>query len=144
MTVLTFTKYDGSNTMKVLPRHQIVVHVADPPARLLARILYGYEAEPYDSGDRPCLVLSNHVSMLDPIFVGLSFRFPLYYVAADDVFKKKFWSRLLVWLISPIPKTKGVSDLTTIREMVSAVKQGGAFAFSQTAIQPTQVMNSIL
>lgn len=71
-------------------------------------------------------MLSNHVSMLDPVFVGLSFKFPLYYVAADDVFKKRFWSRLLVWLISPIPKIKGMSDLTTVREMVSAVKQGGS------------------
>lgn len=112
--------------MKVLFRHQAVVSIASPVAGLLARMLYGYKAEPYGSGERPCLVLSNHVSMLDPVFVGLSFTFPLYYVAADDVFRKRFWSRLLVWLISPIPKIKGMSDLTTVREMVSAVKQGGS------------------
>ncbi|HOS29271.1 MAG TPA: lysophospholipid acyltransferase family protein [Treponemataceae bacterium] len=112
--------------MKVLLRHQIVVRTASPLCRILAQVLFGYKAERYGSGDRPCLVLSNHVSMLDPIFVGLSFKFPLYYVAADDVFKKRFWSRLLVWLMSPIPKIKGMSDLTTVREMVSAVKQGGS------------------
>ncbi len=112
--------------MIVLPRHQIVVRIAATLCRILARAVFGYKAEPYGSGERPCLVLSNHVSMLDPVFVGLSFKFPLYYVAADDVFKKRFWSRLLVWLISPIPKIKGMSDLTTVREMVSAVKQGGS------------------
>lgn len=112
--------------MNVSFRQKVVVAVLRPLAWAFARLLFGYKAERWNARHGPCLIVSNHVSKLDPLFLSLSFSFPVYFVAAEGVFKKPFWSSLLVWLMSPIPKLKGMSDLSTVREMVSAVRQGGS------------------
>jgi hypothetical protein len=62
---------------------------------------------------------------MDPFLLALSFKGPIFYVASDMIFSIKFWSKLIVYLVNPIPKTKYRSDMETIRDMIKIVKSKG-------------------
>lgn len=53
---------------------------------------------------------------------------PLYYVASEDLFSNGFISRLLEYVVAPIPINKSTSDLSAIRKCVQVAKEGGSIA----------------
>ncbi len=112
----------------VKPRHQIIHDIIIYPVRFLFWALYGFRgmrcALPRGSG--PYLVLANHTTPLDPVCLGSCFDFPIYYVASDHIFRLGWISRLLVWLVAPIPIVKSRLDLQTIKDMMTVVRQGGS------------------
>ena len=73
----------------------------------------------------PVLVLSNHQTDLDPIFVHWSFNQVLNTVATDTIFKKGFvgWN---LKKLGAIPKRKGLVDLSTNLEIVRSIKRGSS------------------
>ena len=74
----------------------------------------------------PVLVLSNHQTDLDPIFIHFSFNKALCPVATDTLMSKGVVSRLLSYAFGVIPKKKGVSDSSTTLKMMRILKDGGA------------------
>ncbi|MFW5842165.1 MAG: lysophospholipid acyltransferase family protein [Bacillota bacterium] len=103
---------------------------------LLKPFIYGYlklkyrakvkKYKPPKNEHGPYLILSNHVLNWDPFLLANSFRFPIFYVASDMIFSIPFWSKVIRYLVSPIPKTKYRSDMETIRDMIKMVKSGGS------------------
>jgi len=73
----------------------------------------------------PFLILGGHVSLLDCFFVSLCVRGAVYFVASDDIFATPLLSRLMKFLVSPIAKNKGASDLQTVKDCLEISKQGG-------------------
>ena len=112
----------------VKARHQIVHDVIRYPARLFLFLLYGLRVERYRSrrGSGPFLILCNHTTPLDPVCLGTSFDFPVYYVASDHIFRLGWLSRMLVWLVAPIPIVKSRLDLQTIKDTMTVLRQGGS------------------
>lgn len=90
------------------------------------RMLYGFKYKKYKQIKAPCLVLVNHTMTLDPIFVGSCFSFPINYVASDSLWRHKGISKLLEFLIHPIPKAKSMADLRTVKDIISIINQGGS------------------
>ena len=75
--------------------------------------------------DGPCLVIANHVTDYDPLFVSLSFpRTDLYYVASEHLFRKGLLSRLLLWTMAPIPRRKGSQGTDTVKACLRHLKAG--------------------
>jgi len=74
---------------------------------------------------RPCLVLANHQTVIDQFAVGCGFNFAINYVATDTIFRHGFLSWLMKVLARPIPFSKGSSDSSAIRNMMSVIKDGG-------------------
>jgi 1-acyl-sn-glycerol-3-phosphate acyltransferase len=69
------------------------------------------------------LLVSNHQSYLDPIFCGVPFTKPLYFLARDSLFANWFFG----WLISSvnaIPVKRGQADLSTMRTVIGRLKEG--------------------
>ena len=62
---------------------------------------------------------------MDPFLLSLSFKFPVYFMASDDIFNLKV-SPLIRYLVAPIPKSKSASDLAAVRNVVRVIKEGGA------------------
>ena len=90
-------------------------------------IKYGYKVKnkyKIKKGE-PVLVLSNHQTDLDPIFVHWSFNQVLNTVATDTIFKKGFvgWN---LKKLGAIPKRKGLVDLSTNLEIVHSIKRGSS------------------
>ena len=89
------------------------------------RIKYHYKAEKAPIKEGPCLILHNHQATMDPFFVSMAFRFPVYFIASDDLFNLKV-SPLIRYLAAPIPKSKSMKDLAAVKNALRVLKEGGA------------------
>ena len=78
--------------------------------------------------NRPYLILMNHQTAFDQFFIGLAFDGPVYYLATEDIFSLGWISRLLDFLIAPIPIKKQTTDLKAIKTCVKVAREGGTIA----------------
>ena len=110
-------------------RHNFVCNLLRPFFKLYFRLKYKLTVSKDEKKlDGPALIMSNHSTTLDPFILGTSFKRPLYYIASDDLFTIPVASRLIRWLINPIPKSKSKSDFNTIRTTLKVIKEGGTVA----------------
>ena len=73
----------------------------------------------------PCLIVSNHVTTWDPLLLAMSFpTTPIRFVASEHIFRRGWVSRLLEWLVAPIPRRKGAAGMDTVKACLRALKDG--------------------
>ncbi|MDR0504127.1 MAG: 1-acyl-sn-glycerol-3-phosphate acyltransferase [Treponema sp.] len=77
---------------------------------------------------RPCFILSNHQTVIDQFAVCMGFNFGINFVGSDTLFRYGLKSKLMMLIARPIPFSKGNSDLTAVRNMISVIKDGGCVA----------------
>ena len=70
----------------------------------------------------------NHQTAFDQFFIGIAFDGPVYYLATEDIFSLGWISRLLDFLVAPIPIKKQTTDLKAIKNCVKVAKEGGTIA----------------
>ena len=113
--------------LKPKRRHYFIVNLVRPFVTFFFKHKYGYQVHHYyELKKEPFLLLSNHVTQVDPILVSLSFKQHIYYVTTENVFRRKLISKLLVFWFAPIRKTKNEIDLSTIRNMMELARNGGS------------------
>lgn len=105
-------------------RHKVVYTLFKPLFALYFKLRYNYSCEKFKGSEDGMLVLSNHATTMDPFFVAISFKKPLFFVASDQLFNLGFASRLIEFLVAPIPKTKGVSDIKSVRDIKAYLDEG--------------------
>lgn len=97
----------------------------------LVKSRFNISVERFD-GEGPCLVVSNHVTAWDPIFMAMSFpQAPVHYVASEHLFRKRFLSWLLEYFLAPIPRRKASTAADTVMKILRRLKAGqtvGLFA----------------
>ncbi len=107
-------------------RHKIVTSIIRPIFKMHFKLKYNLNVKVYKEIDYPALILSNHVTSLDPFIVGSYFKQPLYYMASMDLFQHFFLGKLIKFLVNPIPKAKSKkSDLTAIKSCIKVTKENG-------------------
>lgn len=108
-------------------RHKVVYMLCKPLLRIYVWAAYAYKAQKHRFASKePCIILANHNCNFDPIFMALSFNFPIYFVASDQIFRLGWVSSLLKYLVAPIPILKAKVDTETIRTMISTARAGGS------------------
>lgn len=105
-------------------RHKVVVALLAPTFGLWVRLKYGVRIHRFWD-KRPCLVVLNHQTAYDQFFVGLSFRRPVYYLASEDIFSMGWVSRIIEWLVAPIPIKKQTTDLQAVKSCILTAREGG-------------------
>ena len=118
------------NPKWIRTRHKVVRRFLWPYFYLTARFKYHAKIVKYDGPDEPMVVLFNHVTSYDQFFVSLSFKQPVYYVAMEDLFSNGFLSKLLSYLVAPIPIKKHSTDLHALKTIISVAKEGGTIAIA--------------
>ena len=112
----------------VKPRHKFFFAVARPIVRIMARKLH-FKTETYKlEKGKNYLILSNHQGYLDPAFLSLTIKSPIYFITSDALYSQKWYLRLLFYCFGPIKKRKGFADITCIRTMCAIAKEGGNVA----------------
>lgn len=107
-------------------RHKIVIAIFRPIFKLHFKVKYNLDTKVNKELNYPALILSNHVTSLDPFIVGSYFKQPLYYMASTDLFQHFFLGKLIKFLVNPIPKMKSKkSDLTAIKSCIKVAKENG-------------------
>lgn len=109
-------------------RHKVVGVVAKTILWPIIKIKYRYKYTYYKNLKKtgPYLIIGNHTVAFDPILMGLSFPFHLYYFASEQIFNLGFLSKMLVYLVNPISKSKGNSDVNSIKKAKRIVNEGGS------------------
>lgn len=89
---------------------------------------YGYSYEQSEL-DAPFLLVSNHVTDLDPFFVGLASKnTPLTFVASEHITRMGPVSGIIMKLLRPIPRAKAASGATTVKNCLRRIRGGEAIA----------------
>ena len=93
--------------------------------RFYFRLRYNFKALSSGLKKGAYLIISNHQTTMDPFLLSLSFRFPVYFVASDDLFNLKI-SPLIKYLVAPIPKSKSLRDVAAMMGVFRVIREGGA------------------
>lgn len=95
---------------------------------LLARIVarrFALSFEPFPAVDGPVLLIPNHSCTLDPLLVASCLgRKQVYFVASEHIFRLGLLSRLIRWLVAPIPRSKGASGADTVKSCLRHLRAG--------------------
>jgi 1-acyl-sn-glycerol-3-phosphate acyltransferase len=94
------------------------------PVSLFMRLKFNYHPEKLEPEHKPYIILSNHTTDYDPIFLGLSVPELVHYVASDHVFRWGFTSRLLKFLGDPIPRLKSATDIQAVKQVFIKLNEG--------------------
>lgn len=78
----------------------------------------------YQAPDEPFILISNHVTNLDMVWVGYSIDKQMYYVASEHVVRGGLGGWLVNKLFAPITREKGTVGLSTVVEMKKHLKAG--------------------
>lgn len=113
--------------IKVKKRHGAWNKIVSPFISAYLKKQFAYTFEKCDIKP-PFLVLANHTTDYDAFFIAKSFKNHLYFVMSDHVSSIPFVGKLVRHLVSPIPITKSTSDPTTVRNIMSVIKQGAPVA----------------
>lgn len=113
----------------VKPYHTIVRNIAEKIIAPYCRFRYHIAVEKFrNPQNRSYLILMNHQTGFDQFFIGMSFQGPVYYLASEDIFSLGWLSKLLTFLVAPIPIKKQTTDLNAIKNCVKVSKEGGTIA----------------
>lgn len=114
-------------------RHAIVSAIVFPFMAVYCKLKYGLTVHKHkDTRKRQYLVLTNHQTAYDQFFMGMVF-FPkniLYYVASEDLFSTKLVSKLLRFLVAPIPIKKQMTDVRAVMNCIRVAREGGSIAIA--------------
>lgn len=110
--------------MKALLRHGFIFKLFIVVIKHYMKRKFNYSYEKVVPVCHSYIVLANHTTNYDPLMVGLSFPKLLYYVASDHIFCWGLLSKLIVFLVSPIPRLKASSEIQTVKQIFNRLKKG--------------------
>jgi 1-acyl-sn-glycerol-3-phosphate acyltransferase len=70
------------------------------------------------------IILSNHTTLFDPIWLYALLRRPVYFAATEDLFRSRFLGMLIRWF-GAFPKRKAASDMSALRAIFAIIDKGG-------------------
>jgi 1-acyl-sn-glycerol-3-phosphate acyltransferase len=70
------------------------------------------------------IIVANHSTLFDPIWVYAMLKRPVYFAATEDLFRKRALGRLIRWF-GAFPKRKAASDLAALRSIFAIIQRGG-------------------
>lgn len=109
---------------RALKRHRrvycVLWHLLHRPLAVFFKI----ELDRAPELDKPCLVLSNHNTDVDFLFLGSSFKKHMYFVISEHAMQHGFASALLRYFISPISRLKGTTAASTAMSVIRTLRSG--------------------
>lgn len=88
------------------------------------RLFFDYKCEKVPKKEENYIVLSNHVTDYDPIFVAASFRKQMYFVASEHIARWGWLYKLIDFLVAPIMRYKGTVAASTAIDILKKIKAG--------------------
>lgn len=106
-------------------KHIIIYKLLRPLVAVFLWIKFGYTYKKAKNLPKtPYIVLSNHVTDFDPLFVGVSFSRQMYLVGSEHIARWKHAFKFLKFGFDPILRYKGTSAAHAILEVLRRVRKG--------------------
>ena len=104
-------------------RHSFFWKLLVPLVAIFLRIKFSYTYEKAKNVPERFIVLANHTTDFDPLFVGVSFKNFMRFVGSEHIARWKVFP-LLKFAFNPIMRYKGMTASSTVMEMIRTVKGG--------------------
>ena len=91
---------------------------------ILAKIKFNYRYKLAENLPENYIVLSNHVTDYDMIFVTASFPRMMYYIASEHIARWKTLYKILQYAVDPIMRNKGTVAGAAVIEALKRIKAG--------------------
>lgn len=115
----------------VKPRHKLITEILVGIFRRPLLWRYNIDIPKFrEETSRPLLIILNHQTGWDQFFVYAALPAPIYFIASEDIFSLGWVSRVISWLVAPIPIKKQTSDLRAVRTALQVAKEGGSIALA--------------
>ena len=116
-------------------RHRVAWVILYPILAVITFIKFPIRVERLnDRRDRPYLILFNHQTPFDQFFVGLAFRGPIYFVSTEDILSNGFVSKVIKWLLAPIPIKKQAGDFSAVMTTLRVAREGATIAMAHRGL----------
>ncbi len=105
-------------------KHQLLFKLFLPFLNIYSKLAYRFKAaKPLDE-DGPFFIIANHTTNIDFLFVALSLKKDIYFVASEHAFRGGKLSRLLLKLFEPIQHDKADVGIATVMKIRKHLKAG--------------------
>lgn len=96
-----------------------------PLCNLLCKTKYKVEFRGRENLDRKggFIIASNHVSALDPMFIGMSSKRLFHYIAKKELFENPIMSKAIVHL-NAFPIVRGIGDMDAVNYSIELIRRG--------------------
>ena len=112
-------------------RHRVAWVILYPILAAITLIKFPIRVERLQEGrDRPYLILFNHQTPFDQFFVALAFKGPIYFIASEDIMSNGLVSKVIKWLLAPIPIKKQAGDFSAVMTVLRVAREGATIAMS--------------
>ena len=108
-------------------RHSIATYLLTPFVAAYIHLRYHIHAQKCKD-KRQYLILANHQTGFDQFFITMMFPGAVYYVASEDIFSMGLVSKIIKFLVSPIPIKKSTNDSRAVRLCRKVALEGGRIA----------------
>ena len=105
-------------------RHVFFYKVARVLVMIFTKIRFGYKFQVAKDLPENYIVISNHATDYDVLFVAMSFKRMMYFVGSSHISRWGFASKLLEFCFAPIMRYKGASAASAIKEMAKKARKG--------------------
>ena len=127
-------------------RHKVIIEIARVIMVPYMKLRYKIQIDKFrEDKKRNYLILLNHQTPFDQFFVGASFRNHIYYMATEDIFSMGWVSKLIRWVVAPIPIRKQTTDIQAVMNCIKVTREGGSIAIApegnRTYSGKTEYMN---
>jgi len=107
-------------------KHRIYWKLIRPIGILFLKLKFGYRYEVAKDLPENYIVLSNHTTDFDPIFVAASFPKQMYFIASEHITRWKKFYPILKHLFDPIIRQKGTVAAAAVIQALRKVKEGNS------------------
>jgi len=107
-----------------IKKHFLFYRLLRPVVRAVAWVVMGYRCKLAPKIEGNYLVLANHTTNWDPLFVACSFKKPMTFIGSEHAFRMGFLSKIISGLFAPIQRVKGSTDAQAALSLVSMLRKG--------------------
>lgn len=94
------------------------------PVKLFLFLKFGYRSKTAKNLPENYIVLSNHVTDYDPLFVGVSFPRQMYLVGSEHIARWKTAFKFINFGFAPIMRPKGAIGASAVKNILLKIRQG--------------------
>lgn len=105
-------------------KHKLIYATLRPLVTVYLKLKFGYTYQKAHDLPENYIVLSNHTTDFDPLFVAASFPKQMYFVASEHVARWKLAYKFLKFGFAPIIRYKGTVAASTVKDVLTKTRAG--------------------
>ncbi len=126
-------------------KQKIIWKILRPLVIVFLYFKFGYTFKVAKNLPENYIILSNHNTDFDPLFVGASFKNSIGFVASEHISRWKHAFKFLNFIFLVITRSKGTNAASTVKEMLRALRGGDSICmFAEGARSPNGITMPIL